>query len=124
MSWFSRQIVVTGANAEDAHALMHEFNIEHHAFHAFNGLNFTEVGGILIDRGSEKVTIPLHGQAALNPHAVARKLQQRNPNWKIEINGQPAVALGNTFNTGGMRLVKAPSVWGLLKRLLWYKVAR
>lgn len=31
---------------------------------------------------------------------------------------RPSVALGNTFHAGGMKLVKAPSVWGLLKRLL------
>lgn len=31
---------------------------------------------------------------------------------------RPSVVLGNTFNAGEMRLVPAPSVWGLLKRLL------
>lgn len=35
-----------------------------------------------------------------------------------EAPARPSVALGNTFHAGEMRLVKAPSVWGLLKKLL------
>ena len=85
MGWLSTKIVVEGANAEEAHALMHEFDIEHHAFHDFNGLNLTEIGGMIISQGSDKVTIPLHGRAARNPETVADVLRERNSTWKVSV---------------------------------------
>ena len=85
MGWFSTKIVVEGANAEEAHALMHEFDIEHHAFHDFNGLNLTEIDGMIIARGSDKVEIPLHGKAARNPEGVASASRGRNSAWRVSI---------------------------------------
>ena len=85
MGLFSTKIVVEGANAEEAHALMHEFDIEHHAFHDFNGLNLFETPFGIMPRGSNKVTIPLHGNAAKNPDAVADVLRGRNSGWKVSI---------------------------------------
>ena len=85
MSWFGRKVTITviGANAQEAHTLMHEFNIEHHAFHDFNGLNLTEVGGMIYEQGSNKVCIPLHGKGAKNPEAVVSILSERNPSWRV-----------------------------------------
>ena len=85
MGWFSKKITITGTDAQEAHALMHEFGIEHHAFHDFNGLGLTEVGGMIVERGSSEVTIPLHGKAARNPQGVVNVLRERNSNWKISI---------------------------------------
>jgi len=83
---FSTKIVVEGASAEEAHSLMHEFDIEHHTFHDFNGLNLTDDGyGGLMALGSNKVEIPLHGKAARNPHGVADVLRGRNSAWKVRV---------------------------------------
>ena len=87
MGLFGRvKIVVEGMSAEEAHSIMHQFDIEHHAFHNFNGLNLVEVGGFgLMAMGSHKVEIPLHGNAAKHPHDVVNLLRQQNPNWKVRV---------------------------------------
>ncbi len=86
MGLFSTKIIVEGANAQEAHALMHEFNIEHHAFHDFNGFNFKDGGEFgLVATGSNKVTIPLHGKAAKNPQGVAGVLRGLNSGWKVSV---------------------------------------
>ncbi len=91
MSWFGKKVTITvmGADAQEAHALMHEFDIEHHAFHNFNGLNFKDDGEFgLVATGSNNVTIPLHGKAAQNTQEVTNRLQARNPKWKLKIGGR------------------------------------
>lgn len=88
MTWFGVKVVVEGPHAEEAHAIMHEpnVNIEHHGFANFNGLNFADAGIFgLMARGSNKVKIGLHGRAAKNPQAVVDLLKKRNPAWKIRI---------------------------------------
>ncbi len=85
MGLFGTKIVVEGASAEQAHALMHEFDIEHHAFHNANGHNFVNTPYGLMDTGSERVEIPLHGRAARNPEAVANVLRNRNSAWKVSV---------------------------------------
>lgn len=113
MTWFfTKKITITGADAQEAHAIMHELGINHHAFANFNGLNFKDGGEFgLMDTGSNEVTIPLHGQDARDARAVVAKLQQRNPKWKFRI-------IGKTVQTGKMTLVPAPSIWGVTGRLL------
>lgn len=77
-------IAIVGANADQAHDAMHALGIEHHAFHNFNGMDFVDAGEFgIMARGSNKVTIPLHGYAAKDIPGVAAKLQAYNPSWKI-----------------------------------------
>ena len=86
MGWFGVKIVVEGASAEEAHALMHEYGIEHHAFHDFNGFDLVDAGEFgIMARGSHKVTIPLHGKAAKHPQEVANQIQVHNPGWKVRV---------------------------------------